>query len=47
MNYGLDTLLCLSMFLLGSIGMFVMFWWTDRNAMADAERRAPSVKKTK
>jgi hypothetical protein len=44
MNYGLDTLLCFTFFMLGSMGMLLMFWWTDRNAMADARRRAASAK---
>ncbi len=47
MNYGLDTLLCLAMFLMGSLGMLMFFWWTDRNAMADARRRAARAKRDK
>jgi hypothetical protein len=40
MLYGLNTLLCFTFFMLGSLGMLLMFWWTDRNAIADANRRA-------
>ena len=33
---GTETILCLGLFLLGSVGLFAMFWLTDRNAMQES-----------
>lgn len=33
---GTETLLCLVLLFLGSLGLFVMFWLTDRNAIDES-----------
>lgn len=38
--FGTETILCLGLLLMGSLGLFIMFWLTDRNAMQDARQEA-------
>jgi hypothetical protein len=37
--YGTETMLCLGLFTIGSLGLFIMFWVTDSNAIEDSYRR--------
>lgn len=37
--FGTETILCLTLLVAGSLGLFVMFWITDRNAVDDSYRR--------
>lgn len=38
--FGTETILCLGLLALGSIGLFIMFWLTDRDAVQDSYRRS-------
>jgi hypothetical protein len=38
--YGTETILCLALLIMGSLGLFVMFWLTDRDAVEQSYRRS-------
>ena len=38
--FGTETIFCLALLTMGSLGLFVMFWLTDRNAVQEARRDA-------
>jgi hypothetical protein len=42
--FGTETLLCFGFFILGSLGLFALFAWTDNDMIEDADRRARTQK---
>ena len=43
--FGTETILCLGLLLLGSLGLFIMFWVTDSDALDEARREARKASK--
>lgn len=43
--FGTETILCLGLLMLGSLGLFIMFWVTDRDAIDESRRDARKASK--
>jgi hypothetical protein len=42
--WGTETILCLGLLMLGSLGLFIMFWVTDSDAIDESRREARKSK---